>query len=487
MRNSLCGPWVSTMLLYVALLAGATMTVAQSPSFVLFFSDDQRWDTMGWVNPVLQTPNLDVLAREGVYFPNAFVTTSICPASRVTVLTGLHERTHRYSFYTSSMQASLSAASYPALLRAAGYLTAMVGKSGVVFAGPVEEMFDVFVPLQRQPSYFREQLDGSLRHLTDITGDHVEAFLASLDSDQPFSLWVTFNAPHALYSQVDGVTEQYFEWPERFDELYEDVEFPIPPTHFPEFLDTQPEFLRDTENVVRGEVLWNFERYQKNMRGYHRMIAGVDDVVGRIRQMLEDYGRTDTVIVFLSDNGYFVGERGGYSGKWLPHEPSIRVPMMVYDPRTAPSLGGMVQKEMVLNIDIPLTLLDLAGVDVPEQMQGRSLVPLLLESDQVLGWRDDIFVEHLMDPNSNDFHIPRHEGIRTANGWKYALYPDYGYEELYWLGADPWEEENLANDPTYEDKLILLRSRTVEFRRLYSGEMFIDGFESGDVSAWGQD
>ena len=451
------------------------------PSFLLLFTDDQRWDAFGHVNPVLETPHMDALAAEGVYFPNAFVTTSICPASRATILTGLHERTHGYTFFTPPLSASFTARSHPALLRAAGYRTGMIGKDGVEFeAGAVEQMFDVFVPLSRRPSYFKEQPDGTLRHLTDIVGDHVEAFLASQDPGQPFSLWVTFNAPHAQEVRVDGEYDSFFEWPTRFDDLYAEVTFPLPPTYDPGFLETQPEFLQESENRIRGEALWNPEEFQENLRAYHRMIAGVDDVVGRIRNLLAANGRAgDTVILLLSDNGYFVGERGGFSGKWLPHEPSIRVPMIVYDPRQP---GGRVREHAVLNLDVAPTLLELAGVAVPGWMQGRSLVPLL-QPRPAPGWRDDFFVEHLMDPEP--FPIPRHEGVRTVDGWKYAHYFDHGYEELYHLTEDPWEERNLADDPGFADRLAELRARTAELRRLYDAAVFADGFESGDLSAWG--
>jgi arylsulfatase A-like enzyme len=473
--------------LAIFLAAAAPLAAGKPPSFVVIFTDDQRWDALGFVNPLLQTPHLDALAADGIYFPNAFVTTAICPASRATLLTGLHERTHHFTFYTPPLALEFTAASHPTLLRAAGYRTAMIGKNGAVFeAGAVAEMFDVFVPLSRLPSYFKEQKDGSLRHLTDITGDHVEEFLASQDPGQPFSLWITFNAPHAQYVRIDEVPDQYFEWPQRFDPLYEDVTFPTPPTYDPSFLDTQPEFLQTAENHVRGEVLWTPPEYQQNLRGYYRMIAGIDDVVGRVRTLLDTYGLAqDTVIVFLSDNGYFIGERGGYSGKWLPHEPSIRVPMIVYDPRLDASRRGTVRQEVVLNLDVAPTLLDLAGVAVPPAMQGRSLAPLIL-SGGTPEWRQDIFVEHLMDPlhPPDNFPIPRHEGVRTVDGWKYAHYFDHAYEELYYLPDDPWEEDNLVEDPDAGGMLEQLRERTVELRDLYAGVVFEDGFESGDLAAW---
>ncbi len=468
----------------VASLVIAAMAAAQKPpSFIVIFSDDQRWDSLGLVTPDVYTPNLDALAADGVYFPNAFVTTPICPASRATLLTGLHERSHRYTFFTPPLARAFTAASHPTLLRAAGYRTAMIGKDGVVFEdGAIAEMFDVFIPLSRLPSYFKEQLDGSLRHLTDLTGDHVEDFLASQDSEQPFSLWITFNAPHAQLIREEGViVDHYFEWPERFNDWFEELKFPPPLTYDPDFLRTQPEFLQNTQNRIRGEVLWAPENYQQNLRGYYRMIAGLDDAIGRIRTLLARFGLVDdTVIIFLSDNGFFLGERGGYSGKWLPHEQSIRVPMIVYDPRTDPPSHGVVREEIVLNLDIAPTLLELAGLEIPQGMQGRSLAPLLSGGNP--DWRQDFLVEHLLERES--LQIPRHEGVRSADGWKYAHYFEHGYEELYFLPDDPWEERNLIEDPTAAGKLDQLRARTSELRDLYAGVIFGDGFESGDNSAW---
>jgi arylsulfatase A-like enzyme len=183
------------------------------------------------------------------------------------------------------------------------------------------------------------------------------------------------------------------------------------------------------------------------VKGYYRMISGVDRVLGRLLEELAQLGLDrNTVIVFTSDNGYFLGERG-FAGKWLMHEPSIRVPLIVRDPRLPRSLRGSVRNNPVLNIDVAPTLLDMAGVPIPAQMQGRSFLSSLKE-DAASGGRD-VFCEHLW----NNPQIPQSECLRT-DGWKYIRYLKHPeYEELYNLSSDPLESRNLARDPEQAARL----------------------------------
>jgi len=432
------------------------------PNLVFILSDDQRFDTMGCAgNRIIQTPHMDALARGGVRFKNAFVTTPICAASRATLLTGLYERTHHFTFSTPPLADAFTDDSYPARLRQAGYRTGFVGKFGVeTEKGGQGRMFDYFRPLNRTP-YFKKQPDGSERFVEDIVGDRAAEFLDGCKSDQPFSLSVSFNAPHA----EDNDPKQYF-WPTRFDSLYRNVNFPIPKTMSPAFWDKQPEFLKNTESRVRYN--WRFDepqKYQEMVRGYYRMITAIDDVIGRVRTELDRRGLADnTVIVFMSDNGYFLGERG-FADKWYGYEYSLRVPMIVFDPRLEAARKGKVADAVALNVDIAPTLLDLAGIPAPARYQGRSLLPLL-HGRAPADWRKEFFFEHLFERDN----IPKSEGVRGAR-WTYIRWFQQQpvVEELYDHDADFEETRNLVHSAKQREVLQTLRARTDALRESYGG------------------
>ena len=227
-------PWKHAALLLALLLTGCFRQAEplQRPNLLLILTDDQRFDMMGVVNPMLHTPNMDRLANEGVRFEYAFVTSPICAASRASMLTGVVERTHRTTFGTPPLAADFVQQSYPTLLREAGYHTGFIGKFGVrVEPGATDTMFDAFVPLSPAP-YLKELEDGSLRHLTDITADESIEYLRSNGERGPFALTVSFNAPHA----DDGDERQYI-WPQAMDSLYSDTPIPDPPLSEPAFFD----------------------------------------------------------------------------------------------------------------------------------------------------------------------------------------------------------------------------------------------------------
>ncbi len=454
--------------LFLLMLAGCTPDPQSEapPNLLFIITDDQRFDMMGNMNPDLYTPTMDWIVENGVRFENAFVTTPICAASRASLLSGVVERTHRFTFITPPLATEFTEVSYPTLLRRAGYRTGHIGKFGVqTTEGAADTMFTVFKPLNRNP-YFKEQPDGSFRHLTDITADEAIAFLEEEAGNhpmiQPFALTLSFNAPHA----EDSDERQYI-WPEAMDTLYQSLEIPDPPLSQPAFHDALPEFLRNPEiNMNRYRWFWRFDEPQKAKdmtKGYYRMISGVDAAIARVFEKLEELGMADnTVVVLMGDNGYFVGERG-YAGKWLPHEASIRVPLLIYDPRR-PEYAGKRPEAMVLNIDVAPTLLDLAGLEVPAQMQGKSVLSVIDVTPE--SWRTDFFVEHLMD----HVQIVKHEGVR-GQAFKYARYFEIEpvYEELYNFVEDPLEQNNLVGNPAYTDVLQQMRARTDELRDAYGG------------------
>jgi arylsulfatase A-like enzyme len=434
------------------------------PNLLLLITDDQRFDQMGNMNPMIHTPEMDRLAREGVRFENAFVTTPICAASRASLLCGMVERTHRYTFKTPPLATSFVDLSFPKQLRDAGYRTAYVGKFGVnLHSGDRARLYDVFE--ERSYPYWKTQADGSRRHLTDIEGDLATRFLeshAGAHREKPFCLTIGFNAPHA----DDPAPEQYF-WQSEVDHLYRDLMVPPPPLSDAEFYDRLPEYLRDgTMNRHRWHWRFNEETKRQEMtKGYWRMISGIDLVIGRLRQALEKLNLAEnTVIILIGDNGYFLGERG-YAGKWLPHDPSIRVPLLMWDPAGRVTRPGLRPRQFALNIDIPATLLDLAGLPIPPTMQGRSLLPLA-RGETPADWRQEVWIEHLMMEPS----IRKHESVRTER-YKYARYFEASpvLEELYDLQEDPLESVNLVNAPAFQPVLEELREKTDRLRDQYGG------------------
>ena len=425
------------------------------PNVVLFLSDDHRADLLGCAgHPILKTPHIDRLAAEGVRFRNMFVTTSICAASRASILTGLYERRHRFTFKTPPISAEHCAESYPALLKAAGYRTGFFGKFGVqVPKGAREVLFDDFADLNRTP-YFKKQPDGTLRHVDDLVGDRAIDFLNAQPKDRPFCLSISFSAGHA----EDADKANLYPWAPAADGLYEGVEIPRPKLDDPAIFEAHPDFLK--RSMCRDRWFWSCdtpEKYQKNMRAYLRLLSGMDAVVGRVTGELERLGMArDTVVIFTGDNGYFMGNRG-FTGKWIHYEESLRVPLIVRDPRRP---GGRVEDRMALNVDLAPTIVALAGLPVPAGHQGRSLEPLL-RGDAAAEWRSDSFFEHLMVEKT----IPKWEGVRDGR-WKYARYFEQSppYEFLHDLQADPDELRNLAGSPDHAERLQRLRSRCEALR-----------------------
>ena len=311
--------------------ADALAKAADRPNILFFLSDDHRWDRMACAgHPFLKTPTMDRLAKEGVRFSNMFVTTSICAASRATLLTGLYERTHQFTFGTPPIAGKFSQASYPAVLRRAGYRTGFIGKFGVNIAqADRESMFDSFQPIGRNP-YLKKQPDGSLRHESELAGDRAIEFINQQKGDAPFCLSISFNAAHA----EDGDKRPgigHFPWPKAVDGMYEDVEINAPRLSDPNIFQSHPQFMKDSMNRIRYFWRWDTpEKYATNLRANHRMISGIDNVMNRVIQHLDKVGVADnTIIIFSGDNGYYEGQRG-FAGKWSHYEESLRVPLIIY-------------------------------------------------------------------------------------------------------------------------------------------------------------
>ena len=438
-------PAVAISCLLTALVSAGASAQSRRPNLLLVVTDDQRFDQMSCAgHPTLETPVMDRLAADGVRFTNAFVTTAICAASRASILTGRREGNHNYTFGKPPMGRALGQSSYPKLLRDAGYRTGFVGKWGVKFEqGALEGAFDY----RKGSGHPYRKKDG--RHLTDIVTQQAITFVEQQDDAQPFCLSVSFHAPHAQ----DGHEDQYLP-PDAFVRRYQDAEVPIPPLAESGFA-ALPPFLKESLGRVRW--FWRFDTREKQIqrtKDYWRMIDGVDRGLGRILDALTRRGLADnTVVVFTSDNGYFLGERG-LAGKWLIYEESVRIPLIVFDPRADEARRGVVEDAMALNTDLAPTLLAYAGVAAPEGYDGRSLTPLVRGEQPA--WRDTFVYEHHMDHPK----IPPSVGLRGPR-WVYARYyrQQPVYEQLFDLERDPLQLVNLASDPQHAGTLAAQRAR----------------------------
>ena len=423
------------------------------PNIIFILTDDQRWDALGYAgNKIIQTPEMDRLAGEGTWFKNAFVTTPISAASRASILTGMYERTHGYTFQQGPLKEPYMQLSYPVLLGMNGYHTGFFGKLGVTYKD-AEKIFneaDIYDRNGNHPNrngYFYKTIGTDTVHLTRYTGYQAQQFIMNAPGDKPFCLSLSFSAPHAH----DNAPEQYF-WQEKADHLYSDINIPPPVLEENEYFNVLPEEVREGFNRLRWT--WRFdtpEKYQHSVKGYYRMISEIDDEIGELRKLLEEKGLAgNTIIIFMSDNGYYLGERQ-LAGKWLMHETSIRVPLIIYDP------GEKKHHEvddMVLNIDVTSTILDIAGVKVPGEYQGISLLPYV-RNRKPARIREALLFEHLWKLPE----IPSSEGIRTHK-WKYFRYRFIETpEELYDLVNDPLETINLAQDPAHRKVQEQLRKK----------------------------
>ncbi len=434
-------------------LADHTEKKPAPPNLIFILADDLRWNTLGCMGDrIIQTPNVDRLAAEGVLFRNHFVTTSICAVSRASIFSGQYARRHGINDFATPFTAAAWAQTYPALLRKAGYRTGFIGKFGVGRdLKPLAAEFDYWRGLPGQAGPFFDKKDPTHTHATARFGDQALEFLRGTEAGKPFCISLSFSAPHAR----DGDPREYP--PDARDEkLYADVEIPTPKTATDAAFRRLPDFVQQSEGRRRWQRRFATpEMFQRITRDYYRLITGVDREVGRIVAELAARKLTGkTVLIFTSDNGYFLGERG-MADKWLPYEESIRVPLIVFDPRLPASARGRKVDALTLNIDFAPTLLDLAGLSAVAAMQGQSLLPLVRGAVPAR-WRTEFFYEHLTFPKI----IPPTEGVRTER-WKYFRWVDARpvLEELYDLQADPFEEHNLAAGPAHAKTLADLRGR----------------------------
>lgn len=418
-------------------------------NIVFLLADDLRYDAVGYMNKTtIQTPHIDCLANDGTVFTNMYATSAISCCSRASIFTGMYNRRNGITDFSGTLRGETLKNTYPMLMKDNGYYVGFIGKYGVGNYLPQKE-FDYWRGLAGQGTYYQKDKDGNPRHLTGLISEQIDEFLANRDETKPFCLSVSFKSPHTESEQDP------FPFDKKYSFMYEDEFFEKPETFGENYYRLFPESFRkdgkwENEGYVRFKNRYGTdEKYQSSVKGYYRLIAGIDEAIGKLRKKLKEMGLDkNTLIIFTSDNGYYLGEHG-LEGKWYGHEESIRLPLVIYDPR----LEKPVKKidEIALNIDLTSTMLDYAGIRQLEKMQGESLRPLM--EGKKIKWRQEFLYEHLMNLDKKGWYvyIPQTEGLVTKR-YKYMRYFVNNqshtpiYEELFDIKKDPYEKKNLIKN-----------------------------------------
>jgi arylsulfatase A-like enzyme len=449
--RSLCS--FRAVLLFLAIVA-CHASAAEKPNVLFLLADDWRHDTLGCAgNPILQTPRLDALAAGGFRFTHACVTTSICGVSRASLLTGQWMSRHGNPDF--KMFKTPWDETFPGLLRKNGY---WVGHAGKWHNGTFPQaQFDFGRAYSGR--HWMKQPNGEPIHVTQKNENDAMEFLRARPKDRPFGLTVAFFAAHA----EDNNPKQYLPQPQSMA-LYADVKIPVSPIATPEALHRLPPFLQAPANEGRKRWTWRFdtpEKYQEMMKNYFRLCTEVDTTCGRILDELKAQGALDnTLVIFTGDNGYFHSDRQ-LADKWYPYEESIRVPLIVRDPRMPAARRGKTNDDFVLNVDVAPTILAATGVTAPSTMQGRDFSVLYRQETVQPPWRDEFFYEHAIITSKE--RIPASQAV-VRHDAKYLFWPDYDYEEFFDLKADPMEQRNLITDAAAKPKIDSFRARFTELR-----------------------
>lgn len=481
------------------------------PNIIFLLTDDQRADTLSIAgHPVVETPNIDAIARRGIRYSNAFTVQPICAPSRFAFLSGQYERTSGLGFNSPyQVNDAQWAETYPALLRRAGYVTGFIGKFGVQFyslPGGASSQFDYWRAHDGWLPFFPKDLpenpattiyrDAQHDITTEIMGEYIGEFLNARPTDRPFMLSVSFSAPHnsvvssmfpeGAASDCDNYACRVMGYPANanpkltdhpiYDALYRNQPIAAP-------MDTGLDPYRFIPSGVidhNARQRWYAYNYLPNLEPehlirYYQTITGIDRVIGELTAQLQAQGIDDnTVIIFSSDHGLLNGEYGT-GGKALLYDLVAKIPLIVFDPRDdlrddlrddsrEETAAGRIDDSLVLSIDVPASILALAEVDTPEAMEGMPLTPQGSP-------RDEVFLESLTVAEGNPFI----EALRTQR-WKYVRYFEAAgcpytedqldfserepmFEQLFDLHHDPQERTNLAGKSEYGTTLEKFRAR----------------------------
>lgn len=442
------------------LFAGTLAGQAKQPNIVFLMADDQSTYTMGcYGNPDVKTPNLDKLASDGVTFDHHYDTTAICMASRATVMTGMYEYKTGCNFSHGDMVADTWKKSYPVLLREAGYMTAFAGKFGFLVKpapdtkkGAMPETdFDRWGGSPGQTSYNTAKNKSMARYAEAYPHSTLsygafghDVIRDAVKTGKPFCLSISFKAPHKPATPDP-----------RFNAVYAGRTFKKPANYGRE---NGAHFSKQSRQDRQYERFhsWNYsDKYDEVMAVYHQQIHGIDVAVGMIRKALAEHGVEDnTVVIYTSDNGFFCGSHG-YGSKVLPYEESSRVPMIIYDPRHDNSGKRLRSAALTANIDFAPTILKLAGLPVPKNMDGDDLMKLYDKPGSSI--HEAISLVNVWGKRATHALCVVTRDMKYIN-WGYAAEGFEATEELYHLEKDRLELVNQAGNPEYRQALQRMRA-----------------------------
>jgi len=451
--------------------------MAARPNIVFILTDDHAAHAISaYGSRINTTPNIDRLAREGLRLDNCFCTNALCAPSRASILTGTYS--HLNGVTTLKTPFESNQPTFVSLLHDNGYQTAIFGKWHLGHAPENHPSgFDAWAVLKGQGTYwdpFFFESDGSTRtiegYATDVITDRSLEWLAGRDPDRPFCLMVTHKAPHAPWEPNTPHARMYDEpvaVPETFFDDYENRSTAAKVATMRVDRDLRHEHLKQPvpEGLTAEQVaLWKYQRY---LQDYLRCVASVDDNVGRLLDWLDAEQLTeDTIVVYVSDQGFFLGDHGWYDKRFM-YEESLRMPFVMRYPRAIPA--GSSADEIITNVDFAQTLLEYAGVEAHPRMQGRSFRPIA-DGDRVDDWRTEMYYRY-WEHDDSFHHVWAHYGLRTeqhkliyyyADGLGLPNTSDRIFEpewELFDLAADPHELNSVHDDPAYAEIRAALEAR----------------------------
>jgi arylsulfatase A-like enzyme len=456
-----------------SLLPGSTLANPQHknlPNIVMIVVDDMRFDEFGMGgHPFLETPQIDLLAKEGVSFSRAYAVTPLCSPNRASLLTGQYPSRHGVLDNTSRSNLSHRLELFPGLLQSAGYRTAHIGKWHMGNDPSPRPGYDYWVSYAGQgklvdPELYEEGKTSVVNgYVTDILTERAVRFIHD-SGQQPFFLYVGHKAIHPEASQrndgsADLSVKREFIPAKRHEGQYKNADVPTL-QKYPVTQDFNPlnESLSIRKTLEKSDERWdtwiNSGFSKDTVRERAEMMLSVDESLGEIVKTLQQMALLDnTLIIFTSDNGYFYGEHGLTIERRYPYEEAVKVPLIIKKPKTENTLKSSVIADMLVSsIDLAPTILEYANVDIPASTQGRSLYSLLEGGEKPI--RDSVFIEHFAHENPFTWTAKIDYKGMITNQYKLIKWTQYDKEyELYNLEKDPLERNNLADQEAYRSRL----------------------------------